>query len=494
MSSRGRLVIRPSSTSNGNDTETDKDVNKKGGIVIKANIASSSNAVFIDDDDFINDDDLAELASTEGATTLNEMMSSDNFNVDQLSWRVYYSTDNNPTNGSWALPIMFKMAEKGGQKCKRYWQIGYDEDSNSLVSIYGWVGGKSQRAPIRVESKGNKSNQQQAWQDANKRYTDNWRDNYRPHGEEESSVVKAMLANKYRNPNIDSSCKRVSSIAFPALIDPKIDGIRGMVYLIDGKVKSFSRNSVEQTKFLTAHLSDIAELFAYLPPNVGLDGEWYSSDLSFDRIQGAVQSTKNYNSDIELVQYWIYDVVLPDVGSETRYEILQRAYNNYLTDGGSSNRFVILKKEVVNSHDEILTAFRRYLSEGYEGAMIRHRKDSAKNKTQNRLSTYRPGRYNNLLKVKSFIEDEFTIVGVEQGRGKHEGKVVFILQTGQGKSFTCVPAATHEQREVWFQNPKECIGRLYTVKFFEWTKDNVPRFPIGKAFRDNASNPGTKAY
>jgi len=486
MSANGRLVIKPRST-----------VNSKGRVVVSERMINDridSSKIASSSDHQPSFEDLAEFASVEGGTTLSDMIPSVNLEIDQLPWTIYYSTDNNPSNGSWALPIMFKVAEKGGKKCRRYWQIGYDEQNNSLVSVYGWVGGKSQRAPIEVEPRGGKTNQEQAWQDANKRYTDNWRDNFRPSGEEESSVIKAMLANKYKNPKLDSSCKRVSSVAFPALIDPKIDGIRGMVYLIDGEVKSFSRSSVEQTRFLSTHLSDIAELFAYLPPNAGLDGEWYSSNLSFDRIQGAVQSTKNYNSDIESVQYWIYDVVLPELGSEQRYEILQRAYNNYLANGGESNRFLVLNKEVVHSHDEILNVFERYLNQGYEGAMIRHRRDSARNKTQIRLSTYRSGRYNNLLKVKSFTEDEFKIIKVEEGRGKHKGKVVFTLETREGKPFSCVPAASHEQREFWFKRPQSCIGRLYTVKFFELTKENIPRFPIGKGFRDDPSNPGIKSY
>jgi len=404
-------------------------------------------------------------------------------------------SDATPESGSWALPIMYLKTD--GSARESSWQIGYNSTTNRLCSIFGKVGCKFRTEDRAVEPKGGKNYQQQAWQEAKQRYIKKWRKGHRIRGDDTPSTVKAMLAKPYKNSQLHPGESSTTSISFPALMGPKIDGIRGLVNMVNGELESRSRDGNKQTKYLQPHLDSIIDFMAYLPSGVGLDGEWYShQDLTFQDIVKAVQSRVNRNANIDKVKYYIFDLVMMEVPTEERDRILVEAYKQYLADGGKTDRFTIVHNEIVNSHDEILALHEKYLNQGYEGGMIRQFLSSARTKTQQRYSYYRPGpnRYNNLLKVKHVDEDEFIITAVREGKGNNEGKVIFELKMADGKTFNCVPKGAHEQRVHWFNHPEECVGRLYTVHYFGLTDDGVPRHPRGKAFRDTVNKPGVKTY
>lgn len=473
--------------------------------------SSSSNYISLYDDSVddislfdnsIDDENDAEHLNSKSALTLAELIPNSNINPESINFPIFQpSTTDPPKQGSWALPMMYLNT---GNKRQSYWQIGYNDDNKSLITLHGKIGCKAISGnPREILPKDKRNHQQQAWQESTIRFLKKWRKGHRVKGELNSPLMKPMLAKKYEHPRLDRdpdpSNTTISSIKFPVLIDRKIDGIRGCVYLIEGEAISYSRSQVKQSIFLNEHLAEICQLFAYLPSNVGLDGEWFSKDLKFDQIQGAVQSTVNRNKNIDNIQYWIYDLIVPDMCSLKRYDLLQNTYKRYLNDGGKSDKFVIMEKYFAHNHEEIFTYLDNFISEGYEGAMLRHILTSCKNKRDQAYSYYKPSlnsssRYNNLFKVKYFIEEEFKVVEVTEGKGTNKGKAIFILITDEGKKFRCVAGGTHEQREYWYNNPGLCIGRLYTVKFYEWTKDGKPRFPTGKAFRDSVNKPGVKAY
>jgi hypothetical protein len=45
-------------------------------------------------------------------------------------------------------------------------------------------------------------------------------------------------------------------------------------------------------------------------------------------------------------------------------------------------------------------------------------------------------------------------------------------------------ASTHDARKRLLTHVHEYLGKILTVKFFEYTDDGLPRFGIGKAVRD----------
>jgi DNA ligase-1 len=115
-----------------------------------------------------------------------------------------------------------------------------------------------------------------------------------------------------------------------------------------------------------------------------------------------------------------------------------------------------------------------YVAEGYEGIMLR-----------NRMAKYKVGtRSTDLQKYKEFFDAEYEVVGYKEGEGLEEGCVLWICKTTEGKVFSCRPRGSREERQVMFRNGGKYVGKNLTVRYQEMTDDNMPRFPVGIAFRD----------
>jgi DNA ligase-1 len=114
-----------------------------------------------------------------------------------------------------------------------------------------------------------------------------------------------------------------------------------------------------------------------------------------------------------------------------------------------------------------------FLGMKYEGLMLRDAE-----------SLYEFGRTHALLKVKKWFDEEATIVDVTEGKGKMEGKAVFICENKEGQQFRVSMAATMERREEMFQRKNSLIGKELTYTYFEETDDGLPRFPVGIDIRD----------
>ena len=125
-----------------------------------------------------------------------------------------------------------------------------------------------------------------------------------------------------------------------------------------------------------------------------------------------------------------------------------------------------------------------YVKHGFEGLMIRKLAGSNPTKTQLKQSWYKGKKNDNLLKFKLFFEAEGTVIAVNEGKGKFAGLAVFRLRTDSGKEFDCTPAATEELKRKWYQERDQLIGKRYTYRYQELTEYGIPRFPVGKGFRD----------
>jgi ATP dependent DNA ligase-like protein len=409
------------------------------------------------------------------------------------SWPIANPGQQN-TTGSWWLPTLFEKDQLGKE---RFWQIGFDSSTEDICVEHGRVGGKITDERRAVEVKGGKSVQEQAFQDAKYKYIRKTRKGHRPRGDNTSCMIPAQEAVKYMHPDLGVKYrdKKPTTLYFPVWMDLKLDGIRARIFTKNGKVKAVTRENVDFSSNLNSHLFEIERLFAYLPPNVGLDGEWYSTELPFGRIQGATMCKNSYNEDLKLVQLWIFDIIVADVALEERWDMLKNAYDQYIEDYGHSEMFRLVEKTIVHNHDEIIQFHNRAVEDGFEGAMIRHPLSSITSESRKIDSYYRGKRNKALLKVKAFVDEEFRVIGVNEAKGRDRGTAIFELEISPGgKRFTCRPTGDLESRRYWFDHQEECIGRLYTVEFFEKSKDNIPRFPVGKAFRDEIEEKGTLSY
>jgi DNA ligase-1 len=129
-----------------------------------------------------------------------------------------------------------------------------------------------------------------------------------------------------------------------------------------------------------------------------------------------------------------------------------------------------------DSEDDVTEAYKDFLNDGYEGAILR-----------SLTMPYEGKRSVGLLKLKTMEDSEFEVCGVEEGKGKLMGKAGAIwcyTDSTKQKKFKAKMEGELESLEEYYVNIDKYLGRSLTVRFQNLTPDGVPRFPVGVRFRE----------
>jgi ATP-dependent DNA ligase len=287
-------------------------------------------------------------------------------------------------------------------------------------------------------------------------------DNEEKHPSQDVQMIAPMLAATY-----SPDKPRKNDITFPCEVQPKLDGLRCVMYMKHGTMVAQSRTGgiFESLSFLLEASRTHFEKY----PGLILDGELYTMDIPFETLAGLLKKKKLSDSDKEKLQrhvkYHIYDVVSDQPFHQRNQFILSTEWNPYIE---------VVPTITVNDWTAGKAQFSQFVEQGFEGLMLR-----------NRNGIYRQGyRSNDLQKYKEFLESEYPIIGFEDGDGRDKGCVIWVCRIPDGKEFRVRPRGTMEQRREWFTNGKQYIGKLLTVIYQELSEQEVPRFPVGKAVRD----------
>jgi len=292
---------------------------------------------------------------------------------------------------------------------------------------------------------------------------------------ENGKTIYPMLAHKY-----DSKKPKKNGIVFPCLVQPKLDGLRCLIYVkSDGEIVAQSRTGgIFET--MDHILDQLAPLFAK-NPQIVLDGELYTTEIPFESLAGFIKkkyTTAEDKKSIEQIEYHIYDVVDSHLPFSKRIVKLNTMLRDlgYKKDGAKSSvkSIKFVKTYPAETDAEFYQLFQQFISEGYEGAMLRNFAGLYKQNT----------RSNDLQKYKEFQEEEYKIVGFAQGEGRDAGSVIWTCETPGGTKFNVRPRGTMEYRRDLYKNGSKYIGSLLTVIFQELSEYGVPRFPVGKCIRD----------
>jgi len=251
-------------------------------------------------------------------------------------------------------------------------------------------------------------------------------------------------------------------LVFPVYSQPKLDGLRCVVT----RQGAFSR---QWKLFVTLqHIRDVVQpLFDIYPDLLALDGEMYSHELKdkFEEIVSIVKQPKASAEDIEKckrsVQYHVYDII-----TSRDHLFNQRQTDLSLMLRGLGSPYVKAVSTIaVHNQAELDALSHQYITEGYEGQMIRKWN-----------SPYQHKRTKDLLKRKDFHENEYEIVGFKEGKGSREGCIIFRLAMSDGKEFDSVPVGGIEyQKRLWTRR-LEILGMQATVKYQNLSSDGIPRF------------------
>jgi DNA ligase-1 len=264
-----------------------------------------------------------------------------------------------------------------------------------------------------------------------------------------------MLAHKWED--------RKDKIKYPAYSQPKLDGIRCVVKS-DGM---WSRNG---KRIVSApHIFESIKHLFNENPDLILDGELYADKFAndFNAICSLVKKTKPTTDDLkasaESIEYWVYDIPSVDDVFSVRITTLWNMFN---TGAFVGTKCTYVLTQMITDETEVQTYYEHYVDGGYEGQMIR-----TNEKYENKRSK-------SLLKHKSFIDEEYTILDIEEGIGNKTGMVgSFVFESKSGKRFNSSPKFNWEECTAMWNDRVNLIGKSATVKYFNLTPDGVPRFP-----------------
>ena len=354
------------------------------------------------------------------------------------------------------------------------WHIAIIKKGSALFEItsHGENGGKMVMHEKEIlRSYGSRTLMEQAVQDATRKYTNKMeKEGYitNINALQTQVVFRPMLAHTF---TFESLSKRGKTIEFPCFVQPKLDGIRCLAYLDANKnVVMESRRGVafQHMNTIRAQLDGILSRY----PTLCLDGEIYTDKLPFEVISGLVR-LKNSITDAQHLEMGKLDYCVYDCIVRNNLDMPFNRRTDLIRTMNLCSPVLHVLTQTISSPDQIRPTHDAYVTLGYEGLMLR-----------NIESKYEiDKRSKDLQKFKDFREEEFRIVGFHEGTGNDKGCVIWECVTQDGHLFSAEPVGTREHRRALFKDGTKHIGDLLTVKFFEYTKDGVPRFPKGKDIR-----------
>ena len=135
---------------------------------------------------------------------------------------------------------------------------------------------------------------------------------------EVGTKIFPMLAHVY---DPKSKTKVKNPIVYPCFVQPKLDGLRCLIYMADGKIVTQSRTGGIFTTM--DHITSGLKPFFDLRPGVILDGELYTNQYPFEELVGLIKRKNVDDPRIREVHFHIYDIVSPNGYAERRQFILE---------------------------------------------------------------------------------------------------------------------------------------------------------------------------
>lgn len=238
---------------------------------------------------------------------------------------------------------------------------------------------------------------------------------------------------------------------------PKLDGHRCLISTKDDDVIAYSRNG-KPISAIQEILEEVDDIFA--GSGLILDGELYIHGVPLQQLSSRI---KRRQDDTALLEYWIYDIVDSNAPFYIRWnELLQRMPTNTV-------RIKICP--TIKGVSSASTALHAYKDRGFEGAILRSPE-----------SLYQAGiRSKGLIKVKSFLDDEFTVVNITASK---DDWAILTCITSAGKTFNVSAPGNFTQKRWAYTNKDAFIGKTVRVEYANLTKDGIPFHPVATEWRN----------
>lgn len=260
-------------------------------------------------------------------------------------------------------------------------------------------------------------------------------------------------------------------------VEPKLDGIRCFAIVEDGQAMLYARSG----KLITNFDSTIGTELSRLGDGC-YDGEIMGED--FIALMRQAYRKADVNTDGTYLALFDY---LPlrewkdrkaKLSCEDRYNVLVRRIQRLHGHTDSSSRLShlrLVKRIHVEPHyDNIKKLHDEFVSEGYEGAMIKDLDAS-----------YKFGRGPEVMKLKAFYDADCVVLRVEEGTGKFSQTCGNLVVDFNGVEVGVGSGLTDALREQIWDDPDSFIGRVVEIRYQEITPEGSLRFPTLVHFRND---------
>lgn len=375
----------------------------------------------------------------------------------------------------------------------RQWSIEvtrHEDGTATIIKEHGIIEGKLVSESRKVSKGKNlgKSNETSAYtqavSDAQNEITKQLKGEYvrslddlRQAGDLATGIKEPMTAKTYDPTLKASGSKNLAKLKVDpeelVCLQDKIDGLRCTV-IIDENTEDFRSRTGEVYQSIPHIAASLRASYQRLglSGKIVLDGELYTTAVSFNILSGILRKERTSERDLAIekeLRYILYDVMLSDT-YETRLAFVMNFRDRVNNVDLIAYDFVkFTEKNVEKYHQEAL-------ERGSEGTMIR------------RLSApYENKRSWQLMKYKSWLEEEFKIVGFEQMEGVDTlGAIVFETRDGKQTFNSTLNAPDDECKEVW-DNKEKYLPLWGQVRFQNYSEYGIPRIPKCVAFRKSPS-------
>jgi len=373
-------------------------------------------------------------------------------------------------NREYTTPTLYAHSSKGDVKVWKGW-VDNLGDKSVMNFSFGLLDGKQQTQTKTITEGKNigRSNETTHFEQAVSQLESKMnkkRDS--GYGEDKENIevpILPMLALPFE--------KRKHNIEYPCYVQPKIDGVRMTCRKVDGKIEMFTRKGKPFT-IMTHIEKDLIRIFkhGFREETFYLDGELYSDTLTFQELAGVVRRSSNDEETLKQIHYVVFDcfdLIKPFWEFKYRYRQIVDIPDIYWTDSVRDIPTipVLTEKQIFEIHTNFTT-------DGHEGTMVRNEQGLYK------LNS----RSSDLQKLKTFLDDEYEIVGFKEGTGTDDGCVIWECKTQDEQTFSVRPKGSKAERQGYFQNGNKWIGSKLTVRYQELTDDGIPRFPVGITIRN----------
>lgn len=268
-----------------------------------------------------------------------------------------------------------------------------------------------------------------------------------------TELIRPMLAKTYIQ----------SKFIAGMFAQPKLDGIRALYQ--DGQF--VSRDGIVWSDNCFRDLR--AYLLSVIPPGTILDGEFYIHGTSLQQINSrcAVKRITPHPKESEIV-YHCFDTVQ-----------LLPFYDRYVMfsqqNPMSHSQFAYVPTFRLTNVSEGTTMFLRFKRDRYEGLMYRHPTDpysipSMCGNKQNRSWS--------LMKRKSWLDLDATIVGCLSGEGKYSETLGSFSLAYNGIVFSAGSGLSDFQRDLYWRHRASMLGSTVKIQYEVLSDTGIPLKPI----------------